>query len=146
VRLRPVGEVSEAGDERATLTIYREYRRCLEGLEDFSHAWVLWWGHESDRSVRRVRPLHGRAPTIVGVFASRSPDRPNPVLLTLCRLLDVDPGRGRVRVEGLDAREGSPVIDLKPYLPGYDEPEGDVRVPEWFKRARRPPRTRSRRR
>ncbi|MHC1580284.1 MAG: tRNA (N6-threonylcarbamoyladenosine(37)-N6)-methyltransferase TrmO [Methanopyraceae archaeon] len=146
MRLRPVGEVSRVGGDRAVLMIYEKYRECLEGLEDFSHVWVIWWGHESDRSVTRVRPLHGEAPVIVGVFASRSPDRPNPVLLTLCRLVDLDAERGRVEVEGIDAREGSPVIDLKPYIPDCDGPEGEVRLPGWLKRARRPPRTRSRRR
>ncbi|WP_157665873.1 SAM-dependent methyltransferase [Methanopyrus sp. KOL6] len=145
MRLIPIGLVVKSTDEEGIVRVRERYRKCLEGLEGFSHVWILWWGHEADRTVTKVRPVHGRVPELVGVFACRSPDRPNPVLLTLCRILEVRLSSGELRVSGLDARTGSPVVDMKPYLPDYDEPDGEVSVPEWVERVtqgRRPPRTR----
>jgi tRNA-Thr(GGU) m(6)t(6)A37 methyltransferase TsaA len=107
------------------------YEDGLSGLEDFSHIFVLYWLHELDEEARNTLEVHPRGREdmpLVGVFATRSPRRPNPVALTMARLVRRE---GRVlTVEGLDAFDGSPVIDIKPFAP-WDSVE-DVRVADWW--------------
>jgi len=104
---------------------------ALDNLDEFSHIIVLYFMHQVDpnREVpMKVHPKGRQEATPVGVFASRSPNRPNPIGITTVRLLK---RQGNVlKVEGLDAIDGSPVIDLKPYIPGYDS-VADGRVPPW---------------
>ncbi len=114
------------------IVIYDEYAECLDGIEDFSHVIVLFWSHLADergRGVKKVHPAGQKDIAAVGVFATRSPVRPNPVCSTTVELLGRE---GNVlEVRGLDAIDGSPVIDLKPHLPSYDAPEG-VRLADWM--------------
>ena len=88
----------------------------LQGFERFSHVWVIYRFHLNGAGSfhAKVHPprLEGQS---LGVFATRSPHRPNSLGLSVCRILEIQP-RGLV-VEGLDAVDGSPVFDLKPYLP-----------------------------
>src|SRR6266850_3926292 len=115
----------------STLEIAPEFAAGLEGLEAFSHVIVLFYMHldpdaEPATLVRRPR---GRADMpALGVFAQRGRMRPNPLGVTACEIVRVEPGR--VVVRGLDAVEGTPVLDLKPYFPVLDRRE-DARVPEW---------------
>jgi tRNA-Thr(GGU) m(6)t(6)A37 methyltransferase TsaA len=94
----------------------------FEGLENFSHVWLLTYFHENGptRPLGKVHPprLKGKK---IGVLASRSPHRPNPIGLTLARLLQVE--RDRLIVGGVDLIEGTPVLDIKPYVPQADRPE-----------------------
>ncbi len=109
---------------------------ALEGLEEFSHLVILYWPHllpPESRNVRQVHPMGNADFPLVGVFATQSPARPNPVLTTTVHLLE---RRGNVlRVSGLDALDGSPVLDVKPHAPGRDDIEG-LRVPEWMRQIR----------
>ncbi len=104
----------------------------LDGIEEYSHIMVLYWGHkvpEESRSLDRVHPMGRTDIPKTGVFSTCSPARPNPVLATVVRL---HARRGNVlEVTGLDAVDGSPVIDIKPYVPDQ-YPKGDVRVPAWM--------------
>jgi tRNA-Thr(GGU) m(6)t(6)A37 methyltransferase TsaA len=104
----------------------------LDGIEDFSHLLVLYWPHlvePEGRTLMQGHPLGREDFPLVGIFATRSPMRPNPVLLTTVKLVE---RHGNVlRVTGLDAVDGSPIIDIKPYTPGYHEVH-DVRLPEWM--------------
>ena len=103
---------------------------ALDGLEEFSHIIVLFWlhrSHEKELSLKQ-RPMGQKDRPLRGLFALRTPNRPNPIGKTTVRLLE---RRGNIlRVEGLDALDGSPVIDIKPYLPGYDA--ADATVPAWI--------------
>ncbi len=104
---------------------------ALDGLEGFSHIIVLWWMHRttSEKAPMKVHPKRKKELPLVGVFASRSPHRPNSLGLATVKLLE---RQGNVlRVKGLDAIDGSPVIDIKPHIPGSDSPP-DARVPEWI--------------
>jgi tRNA-Thr(GGU) m(6)t(6)A37 methyltransferase TsaA len=103
---------------------------ALENLEDFSHIVVIYYLHESRRPFpMKVHPGYRSESTSVGVFASRSPDRPNPLGKTNVRLLE---RRGNIlKVRGLDAIDGTPVVDIKPYIPGIDT-VADARVPKWM--------------
>ena len=104
---------------------------ALDGIEEFSHIIVLFWIHrltEKEPPLKQ-RPMSQKDRPLRGLFALRTPNRPNPIGKTTVRLLE---RRGNIlRVEGLDALDGSPVIDIKPYMPGYDEAV-DATVPAWI--------------
>ena len=103
---------------------------ALDGLEEFSHIIVLYWMNRAARAVisYKIHPKGNQGLPLVGLFATRSPNRPNPVGKATVRLLQ---RRGNIlRVEGLDAIDGTPVIDVKPYIPGYDSVT-NARVPQW---------------
>ena len=97
----------------------------VRGLETFSHIWLIWGFHcVTEESVHAtVRPPRLGGNTRIGVFASRSPFRPNPIGLSAVRLLAVEPGPV-LRVAGADLVDGTPVYDIKPYLPYADCIEG----------------------
>jgi tRNA-Thr(GGU) m(6)t(6)A37 methyltransferase TsaA len=109
----------------------------LDGLEDFSHLLVLYWPHlisPERRFVTRVHPTGREDFPLVGVFATRSPARPNTILATVVKLLERE---GNVlRVTGLDAVDGSPVLDIKPYVPCHHD-VGEVRMPAWMAEIRK---------
>jgi len=104
---------------------------ALDRLNEFSHIIVLYWMHKAVTSQLRTK-VHVRGKQelpLVGLFATRSPHRPNPIGMTTVRLLE---RRGNIlQVEGLDAVDGTPVVDIKPYIPRGDSPT-DVRVPQWI--------------
>lgn len=91
----------------------RNFDQALEYLDGFERIWIISWFHQnSDWKPKVLPPRSGR--TKRGVFATRSPHRPNPIGLSLCRLLEVS-GR-TVRVENPDLLDGTPILDLKPYI------------------------------
>ncbi|MDY6793738.1 MAG: tRNA (N6-threonylcarbamoyladenosine(37)-N6)-methyltransferase TrmO [Actinomycetota bacterium] len=126
------GSGRDASRDVSEIHIRDEYAECLEGIEEFSHVIVLYWSHmvgERGRGITRVHPAGQKDIAMVGVFSTRSPARPNPICVTTVELLR---RKGNVlEVRGLDAVEGSPVIDLKPYLPHYDALE-EVELSEWM--------------
>ena len=138
IHINPIGKVSSRQDERAKIAIRPELTAALEGLEGFSHVWVFFWFHENDRpearAILQVHPRRDSTNPLTGVFATRSPVRPNLIGFTCCRIVSV---KGNIlEVEGLDAREGSPILDLKPYIPGSDAlPQAEV--PWWVKKIRK---------
>jgi tRNA-Thr(GGU) m(6)t(6)A37 methyltransferase TsaA len=109
---------------------------ALDGLEDFSHAMVLFWMHRSPGGndiPMKTHPQRRPDLPLVGVFATRSPVRPNPLGIATVRL--IERSGNILRVEGLDAIDGTPVVDLKPCLPG-DTAE-QISVPDWVHKLRR---------
>ena len=94
------------------------YRAGLRGLENYSHVFVLVWLDQSRRDIIVHQPKHFNEPR--GVFSMRSPLRPNPIGLSAAKLISVDEQRGIVTLDAIDFRDGTPVIDLKPYRPGID--------------------------
>ncbi len=125
------------GEGVCEVIVYDEYSDCVEGLEEFSHIIILYWPHlaeEGARDVRKVHPAGQKDMPLVGVFATRSPVRPNPLCSTTVRLLE---RRGNVlKVQGLDAVDGSPVFDIKPHHPRFDAP-GDVKLAGWMEELHR---------
>ena len=138
IRLNPIGVVKKQG-ERLYLEIYPEFTPGLKGLQGFSHLWVFYWFHENDtpeqRRTLQVHPRRDPANPLTGVFACRSPERPNLIGFTACRIIRVE--GNVVEVADLDARDGTPILDLKPYIPSGDAIPEAV-TPEWLKRARPP--------
>jgi len=143
LKLQPIGvvetdashEALRHGSAVSKIVIDRKFARGLEGLEDFSHLYVLFWLHEIPKRSRRLK-VHPRGRLDIeeiGVFATRSPHRPNPIGLTLVKLLNK---KGRtLKVKGLDAYNGTPVLDLKPYDRRDSAPR--PRVPLWWRKLER---------
>jgi len=130
--LRFIGVVEKAGEREARLRVFPEFCAGLKGICDFSHLIILYWMHLRDnaeeRKTLRVFPKRHAANVETGVFACRSPSRPNPIGLSVVELVKIE---GCIlTVKELDATEGSPIVDIKPYLPRSDSvPE--AHVPEW---------------
>jgi tRNA-Thr(GGU) m(6)t(6)A37 methyltransferase TsaA len=105
------------------IVLDEKYAAYTSGLENYSHLLVIFWMHKPRKKqlVPLVHPLGDRNRPLTGLFASRSPHRPNPAGLKLSTLLSVN--GNIIRVKGLDAINGSPVVDIKPYQPGYDSVE-----------------------
>jgi tRNA (adenine37-N6)-methyltransferase len=129
--LRTLGRVCRTAEE-ATIEIDPRYVDGLLGLEAYSHILVFYWFHQNDSPERRatlqVHPRGDRSNPLTGVFATHSPRRPNLIALTRCRLLAVT--GTRLTVADLDALDGSPVIDIKGFIPGEPDPD-QVRLPGW---------------
>ena len=156
MQLRPVGVVrsnlkepslvAESGDlEWHSKEGQREWRTriselvidsglagILDGIEDFSHLLVLYWAHRvppEGRSLIKAHPMGRKDLPLVGIFSTCSPARPNTICAIVVRLL----GRKEnvLTVEGLDALDGSPLIDIKPYIPSYYRVD-NIKVADWM--------------
>ncbi len=102
----------------------------LDNLDEFSHIIIIYWIHQSRRPApKKVRPMGNPEHELMGVFATRSPDRPNPIGKSTVRLLKRQDNI--LKVKGLDAIDGTPVIDIKPYVPGYDSVD-NAQAPSWM--------------
>ena len=121
-KLEFIGLVEKVNKDISELRIYSKYHNALKGITDFSHIILLYWLHERDIKERRktciVTPKRHLGAPKLGVFACRSPDRPNPIGLSVVKLHKVE--GGLLRVQKVDAYEGTPLIDIKPYLPHVD--------------------------
>lgn len=128
-----IGVVEKAGEEEAKIRIFPEFCAGLRGISDFSHAFILYWTHlrdsEKERRTLLVFPRRHAISVERGVFACRSPSRPNPISLCAVELLRVE--ECALTVKGLDAFKDSPIVDIKPYIPRVDSVP-DARVPEWM--------------
>lgn len=114
------------------IIIDSELEGILDGIEGFSHLLVLYWAHcvpPKGRKLLKGHPMGRKEMPLTGIFATCSPARPNPILVTGVRLIE---RKGNIlMVEGLDAVDGSPLIDIKPYVSGYYLFENTMR-PEWM--------------
>jgi len=130
-QIYPVGFINKS-NEITEIDICDEFTDALLGLESFSHIHVLYWFHQNDtpdkRSVLRVHPRKNEQNPLTGVFATHSPARPNLLALSVCRIISI--ASNRIRIHEIDARDGSPVIDIKCYIPP-EKPLENVHLPEW---------------
>jgi len=108
-------------DAEGTLEVRSDLEAGLTDIEGFSHLYVIWVFHKAERSELVGTPPTDDRPH--GVFATRAPYRPNPIGLTVVRLLGRD--GNRLRVRGLDMLDGTPILDIKPYLSNV--PEADLK-------------------
>jgi tRNA-Thr(GGU) m(6)t(6)A37 methyltransferase TsaA len=101
---------------------------ALDGLEEYSHIIIIYWMHKvtSEEVPLKVHPRGSKGLPLRGLFASRAPHRPNRIGKATVKLLERQDNV--LRVKGLDALDGTPVLDIKPYIPGYDSAD-NVRVP-----------------
>jgi tRNA-Thr(GGU) m(6)t(6)A37 methyltransferase TsaA len=145
ISLKVIGTVKNGLEQRpasgwegvvSEVEIDRRLTEALEGLEEFSHIIVVYWMHRVsppglDEVPPKIHPRGRQDLPLVGLFATRAPFRLNPIGETVVRLLE---RRGNIlRVGGLDAIDGTPVIDVKPYIPPRDAVT-EAKVPLWVTR------------
>lgn len=142
IKMHPIGYVRIEGEDPMSadyfIEIQPEYRSALKELDKFSHLMVFWWAHEMDKEEFRNSgdwaidvPYAEGAPK-TGIFATRAEYRPNPIALTTCGILNLDLEKGIVKIDGIDAFNGSPVVDLKAYFPICDRVH-DCHIAPWLK-------------
>jgi len=126
-----IGIVSKAGD--FSLLIDEPYRKGLVGLEGFGHVLVVWYadkiGNAGSNHVLFGKP-YTNGPEQIGVFATRSPYRPNSICISVAQLVSVGIEEGRVGLAWLDAEMGTPILDIKPYH-GSEDRVRDLVMPSW---------------
>ncbi len=142
IEMEPVGFVRNKvtdrkdvswGDDVSSVVLEKQYVSGLKGLEDFSHAIILYWLDQAcyvpENHLQR-RPQNREDMPLVGIFSQRGKDRPNRIGMTSVEIVSVS--EDALVVKGLDAVDGTPVLDIKPYYPVYDKK--DASVPEWVDR------------
>jgi tRNA (adenine37-N6)-methyltransferase len=133
-KLAPIGKV-EIKDGVTGIRLADAYADGLLGLDQWSHVQIFYWFDKNDtpekRKILRVHPRGNKENPLTGVFACRSPFRPNLIALSVCRIVSIT--GTFVQLEALDAFDGTPVLDLKPFTPA-DAPSKDVKVPDWARR------------
>ncbi len=130
VRAEAVGDEVKDKGRIVQIIIQDEFAEALNGIEEFSHLFVLFWLDKvSLENVRlKVHPRGRKDLPLLGVFATRTMYRPNPIGLTLVELVKVE--RNVLTVRGLDAFDGTPVLDIKPF--DHWDTAKDIRVPRWW--------------
>ncbi|MCW3999129.1 MAG: SAM-dependent methyltransferase [Candidatus Bathyarchaeota archaeon] len=131
--ISPIGKIAQT-QEGWQIKILEPYRPALKELESFGHVMVLWWCHMADtaewRQTLACNKPYRNGPEKIGVFATRSPVRPNPIAVSVTAVLGVNQEEGIVYVPWIDAAPDTPIIDLKPYHPSSDRIR-DVSMPQW---------------
>lgn len=128
-----IGKVNAAG-YGTFIELEQAYIPALQALDGFSHLNVIWWFSDFDHAAARntlesLKP-YKKAPAVMGTFATRSPMRPNPIALTTVQVISIDYEKGIIQIPYIDAKDGTPILDIKPYTPSLDRVENPV-VPDW---------------
>jgi len=131
-QIESIGVVNVDANE-FSIQIDKAYVAALENIEGFSHLQIVWWGHLCDtpqnRSSLISEKLLKKGPDKIGVFATRSPARPNPILISIIKVKEIDYKNGIIYTPNIDAGHGTPVLDIKPYH--LMERVKDCKVPQW---------------
>lgn len=121
------------GEDISRIVLEKEYYTGLSGLEDFSHAIIIYYldkaAYKREEHLQR-RPQNRDDMPLVGIFSQRGKDRPNQIGMTAVQIIAVD--EKSLVIKGLDAINGTAVLDIKPYYPVYDKK--DAGVPDWVNR------------
>ena len=131
--VKPIGKVRN--NEKGT---FIEVEACcipaLQALDGFQNINILWWFSEFDdeqsRSTLQTEKPYKNGPEVLGVFATRSPLRPNPIALTTVDVIHIDYEKGVIHIAYIDADDNTPVLDIKPYTPSFDRVKSPG-VPAW---------------
>jgi tRNA-Thr(GGU) m(6)t(6)A37 methyltransferase TsaA len=125
--VQPAGAVGVKG----TVEVFEEFRAGLKDLDGFSHIILLYVFHRSQGFVLEVVPFLDTQPR--GLFATRAPKRPNPIGLSTVRLDKIE--NGNLHVQNVDMLDGTPLLDIKPYVPEFDS-HAQIRT-GWLEQARK---------
>lgn len=132
--LKEIGSLNKINGEDF-LCVEKDFEKIYEELNGYSHIKIMWWFSNFDepkyRRATECNPPYENAPR-TGIFASRSPVRPNPIALTTARILDFDKELKRIKVSKLDSFNNSPLIKIFPYVSDSDKVE-TCSVPHWLK-------------
>ncbi len=134
MNLTEIGKI-RTNNGRFLIELNEAYKEGLLELEHFNYIHVLWWANGCEDQKSRstlVTPLPYADKTTAGVFACRSPYRPNPVSLSVCPVLHVDKDNGVIELAYIDALDNTPLIDIKPYIAVSDRVRSISTAP-WFK-------------
>jgi tRNA-Thr(GGU) m(6)t(6)A37 methyltransferase TsaA len=115
--IQPTG----ASGIRGTVEVFPEFAEGLKDLEGFSHIILLYHFHRVQEAKLVVTPFMDSQPR--GVFATRAPNRPNPIGLSIVKLLSIE--QNILHIENVDILDGTPLLDIKPYVPEFDQPRSD---------------------
>lgn len=115
-------QARERTSESYYLEIDQAWRPGLTGLSTGDYLHILYWMHQARRDIVLQMPHHRETPA--GVFSLRSPVRPNPVAMALVKIISIDMEAGIIVIDATDALDKTPLVDLKPYIPGVDRPSG----------------------
>lgn len=133
LEVNPIGKIMN-GEDGAYIEVLPQYIPALQALEGFSHLQMIWWFSDFDtpeaRQVIEAPQPYKNAPEVMGIFATRSPVRPNPLALSTVEVIHIDYEKGLIELTYTDANDQTPVLDLKPYTPSIDRVE-NPRVPAW---------------
>lgn len=131
--MKPIGVV-RVDDKGMRLEIKEEYLPGLTQLEGFGYIHVIWWFDKNDNVVSRSNLIeknpYKNSPEVLGVFATRSPERPNPIAQSCVYITHLDRQTGIIGLAFIDADDGTPILDIKPYTPSLDRVENPI-VPGW---------------
>lgn len=131
--VRPIGKI-KVNEDGIFIKIDQSYIPALQALDGFSHLNVIWWFSECDteeaRNILETPQPYKNAPEVMGIFATRSPVRPNPLALTAVQIIHIDYENGMIQIAYIDANANSPVLDIKPYTPSLDRAKKPS-VPNW---------------
>ena len=131
--MNPVGKI-HADEDGCFIELERRFIPAMAGMEGFAFIQVLWWFSDCDNDQSRTSLVENKpyrnGPDVMGVFATRSPERPNPIAVTTAQVTYLDHDRGVIGLGWIDANNGTPVLDIKPYTPSVDRVEAPA-VPDW---------------
>jgi tRNA (adenine37-N6)-methyltransferase len=131
-QLKPIGIVY-AANNNYSIQLEKEFLPALINIDGFSHLQIVWWGHLYESPQYRAHLVsekpYKKGPDKIGIFATRSPVRPNPILLTTIKVQKIDYEKGIIYTHYIDAEQGSPILDIKPYH--LSERVKDCNVPKW---------------
>jgi len=133
-KIYSIGIIKNVDDNVSKIILDKELNEGLEHLEKYSHIVVMYYLNkvlEEDRKAVKIKPHHDDIP-VLGIFATRFPARPNPIGLYVAKLLKID--GNEIIISKIDAMDETPVIDIKPYIPKFDMPNEDIKLPEWIKK------------
>lgn len=131
--VKQIGHI-EVNENQFLIRLNKDYIPALKGLKEFSYIQILWWFNKADTLEKRnlliEKKPYSNGPDELGVFATRSPFRPNPIALTTVYVLDVDDHNGIIFISYCDAIHNTPVLDIKPYIPSIDRVK-TLEMPMW---------------
>jgi len=110
------------------IEVDEKFTDALNGIDDYSHVIIVFWMDKVKESVITHRPQGNPEVPVIGIFACRCPQRPNPIAITTVKLIERN--GNKIKVNGLDILDGTPVIDIKPYWPIYDKVHEGI-IPDW---------------
>lgn len=132
--IKPIGRVLHKNGQ-FIIKLEKEFIPALTNIEGFSHLQIIWWGNLCDqpdfRQITTVKKPYTAGPETLGIFATRSPQRPNPVLSTTVSVAGIDMQKGEIFTYYIDAEPETPVLDIKPYH--LSERIKQCSVPGWCK-------------
>lgn len=141
--LRSIGQV-EIRQGAFYIRLKKDYAEALKEVDGFSHLQIYWWADQCDSPEMREMTLlpkpYKKGPEEMGIFATRSPLRPNPLAMTIVPVISVDSDKAEVQIAFIDAAPGTPVLDIKPYygmerVKDYSLPQWCTHWPAWYEDA-----------